>query len=140
MRIVYVGMSADILHVGHINIIDFASKFGDVWIGLLTDSAIKEYKSPPVMTYKERESVIKGLKGVCKIVPQFKLDYTDNLRILQPDIVVHADDWRVGVQSSIREKVEEVLKEWDGQLIEVPYTKGISSSIIKERILNGRSS
>lgn len=133
---VYVGMSADILHPGHINILKIASSYGEVTVGLLTDHAISSYKKIPLMSYEERYKVIEGLKYVSKIVKQETLDYTDNLMNLKPDYVVHGDDWTTGIQKNVRQKVIDTLKNWDGELIEVPYTDGVSSSSIKDKLGN----
>ncbi|MDC1325992.1 phosphoenolpyruvate mutase [Gammaproteobacteria bacterium] len=136
-KTVYVGMSADLIHPGHINIINEASKYGDVVVGLLTDEAIGSYKRVPFLTYSQREIIIKNLRDVIQVVPQETLDYTDNLRKLKPNYVVHGDDWKNGVQAKIRQIVIDTLKEWDGQLIEIPYTEGISSTAINQAIKDG---
>lgn len=127
-KTVYVAMSADLVHPGHLNIIKKASELGEVVIGLLTDQAIASYKRVPYMTYDERLAVIEQIKGVSRVIPQSTLDYVPNLRSLRPDYVVHGDDWRDGVQAKTRQKVIDALAEWGGELVEVPYTKGISSS------------
>lgn len=124
----YVGMSADIIHPGHLNIIKEASKVGDVIIGLLTDEAVASYKRLPYMSYDQRKIVIENIKGVTKVIPQNTLDYEANLRLIRPDFVVHGDDWKEGIQQKVRQKVIDVLSEWGGQLIDIPYTKGISST------------
>lgn len=134
MKIVYLAMSADIIHHGHINIINEAKKLGEVIIGLLTDEAIASYKRIPLLDYEQRKKIIENINGVSKVIPQNTLDYTVNLREIKPDYVIHGDDWRIGVQKSIREKVIEVLNEWNGELIEIEYTKGISSTIIDEEL------
>jgi phosphoenolpyruvate mutase len=126
--VVYVGMSADLIHPGHVNIIRQAADLGDVTVGLLTDTAVASYKRLPHMTYEQRRMVIESLKGVTAVVPQHTLDYEENLRAIRPEFVVHGDDWRTGVQRSTRERVIEVLAEWGGQLMEIPYTPGISST------------
>ena len=131
---VYVGMSADLIHPGHINLLGEASKHGKVTVGLLTDKAIASYKRLPALTFEQREVVIKNIKFVSEVIPQHTLDYTDNLEKLKPDFVVHGDDWKVGAQESVRKKVIEVLKSWGGQLIEVPYTKGVSSTFLHNYI------
>lgn len=128
MKKVYVGMSADLVHPGHINIIKEAAKLGEVTIGLLTDKAIASYKRLPFLTYEQRKTVIEQIKGVHNVVPQFTLDYSSNLREHKPDYVVHGDDWGSGVQAGTRQKVIDTLNEWGGKLIEVPYTPGISST------------
>ena len=125
---VYVGMSADLVHPGHINILEQAAELGEVTVGLLTDRAIASYKRLPYMTFDQRKRVIESLEHVHQVVEQDTLDYVPNLERLQPDYVVHGDDWRTGVQQTTRERVIEALDRWGGQLVEVPYTKGISSS------------
>ena len=127
-KIVYVGISADIMHPGHINILKEASKYGQVIVGLLTDKAIASYKRLPFLTYEQRKDVIENMKQVYKVVPQETLDYRPNLMKIRPDIVVHGDDWKIGVQSKVRLQVIETLSIWKGELIEIPYTPGISST------------
>ena len=127
-KVVYVGMSADLVHPGHVNVIRKAAELGEVIVGLLTDEAVASYKRLPYMTYEQRKEVIENIKGVNRVIPQTTLDYVPNLRALKPDYVVHGDDWRTGIQRSVRERVIETLAEWGGQLVEVEYTKGISST------------
>jgi cytidyltransferase-like protein len=132
MKKVYVGMSADLIHPGHLNIISEARKLGEVTIGLLTDKAIAGYKRLPFLNYDQRKIIVENIKGVEKVVPQETLDYVPNLISLKPDYVVHGDDWKTGVQKSTRERVIEALKEWGGELIEIEYTKGISSTLLNK--------
>ena len=127
-KVVYVAMSADILHNGHLNIINKASSYGEVVIGLLTDKAIASYKRVPFMNYQQRFEVVSNIKNVKNVIPQETLDYSSNLLKLKPEIVVHGDDWREGVQSKTRSKVIETLNKWGGELVEIPYTQGISST------------
>ena len=133
--LVYVGLSADILHEGHINILKTANKLGEVTVGLLTDKAIANYKKIPHLSYKQREIVLKNMKYVKKVIPQNTLDYRPNLNLLKPKYVVHGDDWQTGIQKVTRMQVIKTLKKWNGKLIEPKYTKNISSSLIKENIL-----
>lgn len=128
MPTVYVALSADLVHPGHMNIIRVARDLGEVTVGLLTDEAIAGYKRLPFLSYEQRKAVIEEIKGVRRVIPQDTLDYVPNLRRLKPDFVVHGDDWRTGVQSATRDKVIAVLKEWGGRLVEPPYTAGISST------------
>ena len=131
---IYVGMVADIVHPGHINILKVASKYGDVIVGLLTDKAVATYKRVPIMNYEHRKIVIENIKGVKNVVPQETLDYRPNLDKIKPDIVVHGDDWKEGVQAKTRQQVIDALTQWGGKLVEVEYTDGISSSSIKKAI------
>ncbi len=133
-KLVYVGLSADILHEGHINILKIANKLGDVVVGLLTDKAISSYKNIPTLNYKQREIILKNIKLVKKVVPQNTLDYRPNLEFIKPDYVVHGDDWKSGVQKKTRIQVIKILKKWGGKLIEPRYTKNISSTLIKSKL------
>ena len=127
-------MSADLVHPGHINVLAQAAKLGEVTVGLLTDEAITTYKRLPYLTYEQRKRVVESLKHVSSVVQQSTLDYTENLRRLKPDVVVHGDDWRVGVQTQTRQRVIETLDEWGGSLVEVPYTTGLSSSDLRAEL------
>ncbi len=128
MKKVYVGMSADLVHPGHMNIIKTATQYGDVIVGLLTDRAIASYKRLPYMSYEQRKAVIENIKGVTEVVPQDTLDYRPNLEKIKPDYVVHGSDWREGVQAQTRQQVIDTLAKWGGELIEPEYTQGISST------------
>ena len=131
-KTVYVAMSIDLVHPGHLNIINEASKYGTVIVGLLTDQAIASYKRVPIMEYKDRYKVVSAIKNVSKVIKQNTHDYSPNLRKLKPNYVLHGDDWKYGVQKNVRAKVIKELKKWNGKLIEVPYTKGISSTKLIE--------
>ncbi len=132
-KTVYVGMSADLVHPGHLNIIQAANELGNVKviIGLLTDEAIASYKRIPHMTFEQRKQVIESLRGVDEVVTQKTLDYVPNLVKFKPDYVVHGDDWKEGVQKRTRQGVIDTLAIWGGELVEIPYTKGISSSQLR---------
>ena len=133
-KTVYVGMSADIIHPGHLNILHEASKYGRVVVGVLTDEAIASYKRLPYLNYEQRSLVVSNLKGVSEVIPQTTLDYRPNLERIKPDFVVHGDDWKDGVQAKTRQQVIDKLAEWGGKVIDVPYTKGISSTMLNERL------
>jgi len=135
MKKVYVGMSADLIHPGHVNIIKEADKLGEVIVGLLTDKAIASYKRLPYMSFDQRKEVIENIKGVSKVVPQNTLDYSYNLESIKPDFVVHGDDWKEGVQSKTRQQVIDCLSKWGGELIEVLYTQDISSTQLNKSLM-----
>ncbi len=129
MTTIYIGMSADLLHPGHLNIINEARKIGgEIIVGLLTDKAIASYKRLPYMDFEQRKIVIENIKGVSKVIPQETLDYVPNLLKIKPDYVLHGDDWKTGVQASVRQRIVDTLAQWGGKVIDIPYTKGISST------------
>jgi len=134
IKTVYVGMSADLVHPGHLNVIKVAASLGEVTVGLLTDAAIASYKRVPFMSFDQRREVVENLKGVHRVVAQDTLDYVPNLEKLRPEIVVHGDDWRNGVQRETRSRVINALAQWGGELVEVPYTEGISSTALQKAL------
>ena len=125
-------MCADFLHAGHMNIIEESRKLGKLIVGLMTDEAIASYKRVPILSYRDRKKIVENIKGVSMVVSQSTLDYTENLRKYKPDIVTNGDDWQTGYQKETREQVIKVLQEWRGELIEIPYTRGISSTLMIE--------
>ena len=131
-KTVYSAFSADVLHDGHINILNTAAQYGDVVVGLLSDEVISEYKRPPLLDYSSRVKLFESFRAVSKVVKQDSLSFKTILEELRPDYVIHGDDWRTGFQSSIRQEVIELLSKWGGELIEVPYTKDVSSTKLEE--------
>jgi len=130
-KTVYIPMSADLIHPGHMRIIDAGSRLGTVTIGLLTDGAIySKKKRQTVMCYDDRKVVVEHIKGVNSVVAQTSADYVPNLLKLMPDFVVHGDDWSVAA----KQQVTQTLKQWNGELIELPYGTGITSTKIRQRI------
>ncbi len=133
-KTVYIAVSADIIHSGHINIIEKGASLGEVIIGVLTDEVIATYKRLPIFDLYVRKQIFENLKNVSKVVEQDTLSYAKNLRELKPDYVVHGDDWKTGIQSNIRAEVLNILAEYGGELVEVPYTSGVSGTEIDNRM------
>lgn len=129
---VYLGITGDIIHPGIVNIINEGSKYGDVIIGLLTDAAIASHKRLPYLTYEQRKQVVENIKGVTQVVPQEEWSYIPNLIKYRPDYIIHGDDWKTNYLSNIRDEVYKVMKELGGEVIEIPYTKGINSTALTE--------
>lgn len=135
---IYIGMSADLLHPGHLNIINEARKLlekeggGELIVGLLTDKAIASYKRLPYMTFEQRKTIIENVKGITRVVPQETLDYVPNLEKIKPDYVLHGDDWKSGIQAETRQRIIEVMQKWGGKVIDIPYTEGISSTKLNQ--------
>lgn len=131
-KTVYLGITGDIIHPGIINIIKEGAKLGELTIGLLTDSAIASHKRLPYLTYEQRKEVVEDIKGVARVVPQEDWSYVPNLKKYKPDFMIHGDDWKTNYLSKIREECFEVMKEWNGQIVEIPYTKGINSTALAD--------
>ena len=134
-KTIYVPLAVDILHSGHLNILNKAKKYGNIIVGLLSDKAIAEYKKLPLLKFSERFKIVRNLRDVKKIIKQDTWDYTSVLSSLKPNYLIHGDDWKTGIQKNTRLQVIKTLKKWNGKLVEPKYTKNISSSLIKKNIL-----
>ena len=131
---VYIGLSLDVIHHGHINLINHAKKYGYLIVGLLTDSAIATNKKLPLLTFNQRKKILQSIHGVDKIVSQNKWNYSENILKYKPDIMVHGDDWKKNEDGQfLRKNTQSALNKIGAKLIEIPYTKNISSSIIHKR-------
>jgi len=128
---VFVPMCADFFHHGHINILIRANKLGNVIVGLITDKGIKSYKKKPFITYNNRKKILQNIKQVKKVLPMNGLKFSWIAKKYKFDFFVHGNDWRKGPQKNPKKKVIAVMKKWKGKVIEVPYTKGVSTSKIR---------
>lgn len=137
---VYLGLTCDFVHHGIINIINQAAQLGSLTVGLLTDAAISNFKALPILNYDQRKKILENIKGVQKVVPQNDWDYSHNIRMLKPDLLVHGDDWLEGPMRKIRDNCIQTLNEYGGKLIEVKYTDGISSTDLAVDLYKYRAS
>ena len=133
-KVVYLGMVGDILHPGLINIITEATKLGNVMVGLYTDKAIAAYRRLPYMTYEQRKQVVENIKGVTQVVAQDDYSYIPNLLKYKPNYIIHGDVWKEGRDSELRDAVFKTMHEIGGEVVEIPYTKGINSSSLGKDI------
>lgn len=123
MKKIYASFSSDVLHVGHMNIIKEAKKYGHLIVGVLKDEAMIRFDRYPTIPFEERIKKYQDIKEIDEVVIQETISYEANLRKYKPNYVIHGDNWKHNEQSVIRDKVIEVLKEWNGELIEIPYTE-----------------
>lgn len=121
-KTIYAVFSSEVIHEGHRNILEEAKKYGDVIVGVYSDEAILRFDRYPTVPFEERMNVFRNLPGISQVVEQKTVSYKENLRKYRPNYVIHGDNWKWNEQKLIREEVIEVLKEWGGELIEVPYT------------------
>ncbi|MCR4686980.1 MAG: isocitrate lyase/phosphoenolpyruvate mutase family protein, partial [Lachnospiraceae bacterium] len=133
-RTVYMSFSTDMIHGGHIAIIKKAKRLGKLIIGVLTDEAISTYKRYPMLPEYERKLMFQNISGVHKVVYQKTLSYKENLEKYKPDIVVHGDDWKNGVQKPVRDEVIEILNSYGGKLVEFPYSDSPSYRELDARV------
>ena len=128
MKKVYVGMSADVFHHGHVNIIKEARKYGDVIVGLLNDKAVSDHKRLPYLNWENRKKIIENIKGVTKVFEQSEWDYAPSIIKYKPDFMVHGTDWLTGPLAPYRDLAIKALESYGGKLIEIEYTKDVSST------------
>ncbi len=122
MKKVFMSMSTDVIHGGHINMINKAASLGELTVGVLSDETVASYKRYPLLSCEERMKIASAIQGVAHVVKQEGLSYRGIIAELHPDVIVHGDDWRTGVQQPIREETIKLLKEFGGELVEFPYT------------------
>lgn len=122
MKTIYTCFCTDVIHEGHINIINNAKKYGRVVVGALCDKELIRFNKFPTVSFEERVKLYQQIEGVDEVIIQESLMYDDVIEKLHPDYIIHGDNWKNGVESSIRENVLRKIKEYGGELIDVPYT------------------
>ena len=122
MKTVYTCFCTDIVHEGHLNIIREAKKRGKVIVGALSDKALIRFNKFPTLSQEERVRLYRSIEGVEEVVIQDDAMYDDVITLIHPDYVVHGDNWKEGPESAIREHVMELLAQYGGELVDVPYT------------------
>lgn len=133
-NIVYMVFSTDVIHSGHIAIMEKAARMGRLVVGILSDSVVASYKRFPLVPFQERKALVENIRYVYKVVEQDELSYRKNLIMIKPTYVVHGDDWREGIQKTIRDEVLEILQTYGGKLVEFPYDQSESLLKIEERM------
>ena len=122
MKTVYTCFCTDVIHEGHLNIISEAKKLGRVIVGCLSDEALIRYNKFPTISQEDRIKLYRRLDGVDEVVIQNDMLYDDVITLIKPDYIVHGDNWEAGPEKSIRDHVEHLLKEYGGELVDIPYT------------------
>ncbi|MBO4459749.1 MAG: phosphoenolpyruvate mutase [Clostridiales bacterium] len=122
MKTVYTCFSTDVIHDGHINIINEARKLGRVVVGCLSDKASIRYNRFPTVPENERLNLYKSIEGVDSVVLQNDMLYDDVIESIHPDYVIHGDNWMTGAESAIRSHVKTLLESYGGKIIDIPYT------------------
>ena len=122
MKTVYTCFCTDVIHDGHLNIIENAHKRGKVIVGCLSDKALIRYNKFPTISQEERIKLYRSIDGVEEVVIQNDMLYDDVITLIRPDYIVHGDNWVEGPERAIRDHVEELLKVYGGELVDIPYT------------------
>lgn len=124
--IVYTGGTFDMFHSNHVRMIEYAKGLGDkLIVGVSTDELVASYKNPPIVPFEERIEIIKAIKHINLVIPQYSLEHTDLVKNLHIDAFVIGDDWQGKY---------DYLSELGVSVFYFPYGRGASSSNIKEKV------
>ena len=135
IKSVYIGFTLDIVHAGHLKVLNKASKLGLVTLGILTDKAVCGHRSLPILSFQERKHIGANLKGVDKVVEQNEWSYVKNILKFKPNFFVHGDDW-IESDNKLREEVIIALNSYGGELIETKKSELVLSA--KDRFLRSQ--
>ena len=122
MKKVYTCFCTDVIHEGHLNILEKANAYGEVYVGVLSDAAMVRYNRFPTISLEKRMEIVKETGLVKEVMIQEDIMYDQIMEELRPDYVVHGDNWAKGPEAVIRKNVIDNLEKFGGELIEVPYT------------------
>ena len=125
----------DLFHIGHLNILKRAKEQCDYLIvGVSTDELVQEYKHKiPVIPFEERKEIVKAIKYVDEVYTQENMNKYDAWEDLHFNVIFHGDDWK---NSDLYKENEKKLNEVGVECVYFPYTKNISSTILKEKLLS----
>lgn len=134
MKKVYTCFCTDVIHEGHLNIINEAQKYGTLTVGILSDAAMIRFNRFPTVSFEERIEMVKKIPGVAETIVQDDVMYDAVIGSLHPDYVIHGDNWKEGPTKAIRDNVEKLLSQYGGKIIDVPYTYNEKVKNIDDRI------
>ncbi len=134
MKTVYTCFCTDVIHEGHRNIIRKAQEYGEVIVGVLSDRAMIRFNRFPTISFEERVQIVRETEGVSRVVVQDEISYDEVIRQIHPDYVIHGDNWVSGPLKAVRDRVEAALREYGGEIIDVPYTYNENVKRIDARI------
>ena len=136
MKKIYMSLSADILHYGHLQLMKKAASMGELIVGVLTDEVIAQYKKPPLVSYENRVGMVENLNFISQVIKKDTLSYEPVFQKYHPDIIVHGDDWKTGGKAKVRAEVLCLLDVYGGELLEFPYVRDENINALEEKIEN----
>ena len=137
--IVYTVGTFDLLHVGHIALLEYCKTLGDVVaVGVASDQVVNSYKPRvPVIPLDQRAEMLRALRCVDIVRPYYELEYVSACRELNIDIFVVGEDWG---NKSHNIAVESYLKAAGKKIVQVLYNPRTSSTQIKQNVMDRRDS
>lgn len=126
----------DMFHIGHLNILKKAKENCDYLIvGVSTDEVVQTYKhKTPIIPFEERIAIVEAIKYVDKVVPQTTMDKMVAWEELHFDALFHGSDWK---NSTMYNELEEVLEKVGVDVVFLPHTEGVSSTMLSEKLQEG---
>lgn len=134
MKKVYACFCTDVIHEGHINILKKAKQYGEVIAGVLADEAMVRFNRFPTVPIEQRIRLVEETGLADRVIVQKEIMYDGIFEEIQPDYVIHGDNWREAPEKLIRDNVIANLKRWGGELVEVPYTYNTEVKKIDDRM------
>lgn len=139
MSIVYTCFCTDVIHKGHLNLINEAKKYGDVVVGVLSDEAMIKYNKFPTINFEERIKLVENLKGIKQVIIQQNIMYDEVVKEIKPDFIIHGDNWKNGAMAAIRENAISLMNQVNGKVIEIPYTINEEVTLIEQKMQERRA-
>ena len=134
MKTAYTCFCTDVIHDGHLNIINHAKEYGRVVVGCLSDKEMIRCTKFPTTSESDRMALYLSIEGVDEVILQDNMLYDDVIDKLHPDYVIHGDNWKNGVERSVRSHVESLISGYGGQIIDVPYTYNENVKKVDQRL------
>ncbi len=132
--LVYTVGTFDLLHVGHLALLEYCYTLGDVTVGVASDEVVNSYKlHVPIISLAHRIEMLKALRCVSNVRPYYELEYISACKELNPDIFIIGEDWG---QEKHNIDVEKYLKFIDKKIIKVTYNPQTSSTKIKQIVID----
>lgn len=134
MKKIYTCFCTDVIHSGHMNILRKAKEYGKVIVGVLSDAAMIRFNRFPTVSFEERKRMIEDIPEVDEVIVQDSVMYDEVIRKIHPDYVIHGENWLEGPMKAIRDNVKELLKNYGGEIIDVPYTYNEEVREVEQRM------
>ena len=134
MKIVYTVGTFDMVHVGHLDLLEYCASLGDKFIvGVASDAVVGSYKKNiPIIPLKQRMRMLKALDCVDDVVSYDKLEYVSNCKKLNVDVFVIGEDWGDKTHNIA---VEKYLRSKGAKIVQVRYNPLTSSTKIKQNVI-----
>lgn len=135
-KIGYTSGVYDMFHIGHLNLLKRAKEQCDfLVVGVTTDELAQYKKKTPIIPYEERAAIVSAIKYVDKVVPQENMDKLSACKKNNAEVIFVGDDWK---GTDKWNKIEQDLATIGAEVVYFPYTKGTSSTILREKLLNNK--